>query len=76
MTTLDTLDAAVREHMATEHPGQLVIGWALVAATTDEDDDVNQYDNITPTGQPAHHTVGLLRVGIDNVFSTRQEEGE
>ncbi|QCB93311.1 hypothetical protein, partial [Cellulomonas shaoxiangyii] len=76
MSTTDDLDAAVRQHMAAEHPGQLVIGWALVAATTDEDDEVNGYDNVTPVGQPAHHTVGLLRVGIDNVLNGRQEEGE
>ena len=76
MSTLDTLDAALRAHMAEEHPGQLVIGWALVASTTDEDDDVNQYDTVTPAGQPAHHTVGLYRIGIENVLTTGREDDQ
>lgn len=61
--TLEQIDAAIREHIADEHPGQLVIGWAIVAATTTDDDGANQYDTIAPDCQPAHHTIGLYRLG-------------
>ena len=70
MSTLDQIDAAIREHMAQEHEGQLVIGWAIVAATTDEDDDANRYETVAPEGQPAHHTVGLYRLGQSLVEGT------
>lgn len=63
--TAAALDDAIRAHFADKHPGQLVVGWALVAATTNENDAYTSYDTDCPEWQPAHHTVGLYRLGID-----------
>lgn len=68
-TPLDAIEAAVRANIAEDHPGQLVIGWAVVAAVTDPDENLNVYEVITPKGQPAHHTVGLFSIGTNNMIT-------
>lgn len=70
----DDLDTAVRNHFAEKSPGQLVVGWAIVAATTTEDDTLNQYDSDAPDWQPAHHTLGLFRIGMDLVLNSRDDD--
>lgn len=72
MSTLEDLDAAVRAHSAQERPGQLVVGWALVVATTEDDDEYSRYDTVTPASQPAHHTLGLLSLGEQFVREQRE----
>lgn len=71
--TAEALDAAIRAHWADKHEGQLVIGWAVVAATTTEDDLSTNYDTDAPDWQPAHHTLGLLRIGQQLVLDTGSE---
>lgn len=72
--TLSDLDNAVAAHFAEKHPGQLVIGWTVVAATTVEGEDANAYDTDAPDWQPAHHTLGLLRIGQELVLSGGDED--
>lgn len=71
--TATDLDNAIRAHFADKHPGQLVVGWAIVAASTNEADDGNDYDTEAPDWQPAHHTLGLFRIGMDLVLSGGRE---
>lgn len=75
-TTAAALDDAVRAHFADKHPGQLVIGWAVVAATTNDDDGFTSYDTDAPDWQPAHHTLGLLRLGMDLVLNGGDQEDQ
>lgn len=72
--TAEALDAAIRAHFAEKHEGQLVIGWAVVAATTTEDDESHAYDTDAPDWQPAHHTLGLFRLGMNLVLSAGGED--
>lgn len=63
--TAQAIDAAVRAHIADEADGQLAVGWALVVARTNVRDDGHDYVVEAPEWQPAHHTIGLLRLGTD-----------
>ncbi len=72
-TTSAALDDAIASHFAEKHPGQLVIGWALVAATTIEGDNGHSYETDAPDWQPAHHTIGLLRIGQELVMTGDDE---
>lgn len=72
--TLTDLDTAVRAHLADQHPGQYVTSWVIATASTTDDDSFTDYDTDTPTGQPAHVSVGLLDVGRTLILDTRQEE--
>lgn len=74
MSTADNLDAAIRAHFAEQHPGQLVIGWAVAVATTTEDDQATNYDTAAPDWQPAHHTLGLLRLGQHLILDQAEDE--
>lgn len=74
MSTAEALDAAIRAHWAEKHEGQLVIGWALAVATTTDDDQANDYDTEAPDWQPAHHTLGLLRLGQHLILNQSEED--
>ena len=71
--TAEALDAAVRAHWAEKHEGQLVIGWAIVAATTTEVDESTNYDTDAPDWQPAHHTLGLFSIAKHLVLDAGEE---
>ena len=62
MSTLDQIDAVIREHMRTEAPNDgPVVAWVLIAATDNhgsEDEDVIWIES--PDGQRGFVTTGLV----------------
>ena len=72
--TTETIDEAVRALWGHTHPGQLVTGWAVVVATTTEDDQATDYATEAPDWQPAHHTLGLLRLGQHLILNQSEED--
>lgn len=59
--TAQTLDNAIRAHIADEHPDALLSEWILVAAAiepgTDRGDMLHIYED---SDLPSHHATGLL----------------
>ncbi len=65
----DTVEEALRSMAADRSPGQHVVGWVAIVATTSTDAESNEYMSVIPPGQPAHVTAGLLVLGKHMVTS-------
>ncbi|WP_323986218.1 hypothetical protein [Microbacterium plantarum] len=75
-STREALDAAIRAHAAEEWDGDLVVDWAIVAATIDT-------DNLTGIGlinsrepMPAYITKGLLIEAMDDIRAGEHDYDE
>lgn len=72
--TRETLDAAIRAHVADEHPDNLVGSWVTIyERVLPEDDGMTHIVDVVPEGQSVVTTVGLTHfVATNRAYAPRE----
>lgn len=62
--TLQALETAIQNHIATAYEGNFVESWVLITASQSiEAHDISNYRFVTPESQPFHVDSGLVETG-------------
>lgn len=66
--TTQALEVAIRNHIADETPGAVVIEWIVLTSSIEPSGDPGDRLNTYEDGdQPSHHAVGLLNRAINRI---------